>query len=248
MLGALTGVICSRSGVMNIGIEGQLLLGAFVAAMVASASGVAVAGPDRRRRLAGGVVGALLAVFAIQYTVDQIILGVVLERPHPRPHRVPVRRPDGALRQHAELPADLQRGQDPAAGRHPDHRAGLLPGDDLPLPDLPGPGPGPGGPVQHPVGAAHPRGRRAPGRGRHRRHPGVRHPVPQRHHGGAWSRHRRRLPDHRLGRELRQGHVVRRGLHRARRDDLRAVHAVRRDRRRRCCSASPPSCSRSCPP
>jgi hypothetical protein len=155
MLGALTGVICSRSGVVNIGIEGQLLLGAFVAAMVASASGSLWLGLIAGAA-AGCVVGALLAVFAIQYTVDQIILGVVLNSPHHRPHRVPVRRPDGALRQHAELPADLQRDQDPAAGRHPDHRAGVLPGDDLPLPDLPGPGPGPGGPVQPPGGGCAP--------------------------------------------------------------------------------------------
>ena len=39
MLGALTGVICSRSGVINIAIEGQLLLGAFTAAIVASGTG-----------------------------------------------------------------------------------------------------------------------------------------------------------------------------------------------------------------
>ena len=77
MLGALTGVICSRSGVVNIGIEGQLLLGAFVAAMVASASGSLWLGLIAGAA-AGCVVGALLAVFAIQYTVDQIILGVVL--------------------------------------------------------------------------------------------------------------------------------------------------------------------------
>src|SRR5215470_2010385 len=77
MLGALTGVICSRSGVVNIGIEGQLLLGAFVAAMVASASGNLWLGLIAGAA-AGCVVGALLAVFAIQYTVDQIILGVVL--------------------------------------------------------------------------------------------------------------------------------------------------------------------------
>ena len=39
MLGALTGVICSRSGVINVAIEGQLLLGAFTAAIVASGTG-----------------------------------------------------------------------------------------------------------------------------------------------------------------------------------------------------------------
>ena len=77
MLGALTGVICSRSGVVNIGIEGQLLLGAFIAAMVASASGNLWLGLISGAA-AGCLVGALLAVFAIQYTVDQIILGVVL--------------------------------------------------------------------------------------------------------------------------------------------------------------------------
>ena len=77
MLGALTGVICSRSGVVNIGIEGQLLLGAFVAAMVASASGSIWLGLIAGAA-AGCVVGGLLAVFAIGYTVDQIILGVVL--------------------------------------------------------------------------------------------------------------------------------------------------------------------------
>jgi simple sugar transport system permease protein len=77
MLGALTGVICSRSGVVNIGIEGQLLLGAFTAAMVASASGSLWLGMISGAA-AGCLVGALLAVFAIGYAVDQIILGVVL--------------------------------------------------------------------------------------------------------------------------------------------------------------------------
>jgi general nucleoside transport system permease protein len=80
VLGALSGLICERSGVINIAIEGQLLTGAFAAAMVSSAVGATVglwfglvAGC-----LTGGLVGALLAVFAIKYLVDQIILGVVI--------------------------------------------------------------------------------------------------------------------------------------------------------------------------
>jgi ABC-type uncharacterized transport system permease subunit len=77
MLGALTGVICSRSGVVNIGIEGQLLLGAFVAAMVTSGTGNLWLGLVSGA-LAGCLVGSLLAAFAIGYAVDQIILGVVL--------------------------------------------------------------------------------------------------------------------------------------------------------------------------
>ncbi len=77
MLGALTGVVCSRSGVINIGIEGQLLLGAFTAAIVTSVTGSLWLGLVCGA-LAGSLVAALLAVFAIGYRVDQIILGVVL--------------------------------------------------------------------------------------------------------------------------------------------------------------------------
>jgi general nucleoside transport system permease protein len=77
MLGALTGVVCSRSGVINIAIEGQLLLGAFAAAIVASGTGSLWLGLFSGA-LAGPLVGALLAVFAIGYLVDQVVLGVVI--------------------------------------------------------------------------------------------------------------------------------------------------------------------------
>ena len=77
MLGALTGVVCSRSGVINIAIEGQLLLGAFTAAIVTSSSGSLWLGLVCGA-LAGLLVAVLLAVFAIGYRVDQVILGVVL--------------------------------------------------------------------------------------------------------------------------------------------------------------------------
>jgi simple sugar transport system permease protein len=77
VLGALAGCLCERSGVINIAIEGQLLLGAFGAAIVASAFGTLWLGL-LTGSLAGGLVGVLLAVFAIRYLVDQIVLGVVL--------------------------------------------------------------------------------------------------------------------------------------------------------------------------
>ncbi len=77
MLGALTGVICSRSGVINVAIEGQLLLGAFTAAIVASGTGSLWLGL-MSGALAGALVGSLLALFAIGYRVDQVVLGVVI--------------------------------------------------------------------------------------------------------------------------------------------------------------------------
>jgi ABC-type uncharacterized transport system permease subunit len=77
VLGALSGCLCERSGVINIAIEGQLLFGAFSAAIVASAFGGVWAGLIAGS-LTGGLVGLVLAVFAITFMMDQIVLGVVL--------------------------------------------------------------------------------------------------------------------------------------------------------------------------
>ncbi len=77
ILGALAGVIGERSGVVNVALEGQLLLGAFVAAVAATMAGSVWAGV-LGGALAGVLLAALLAVFAIRYLVDQVIVGVVL--------------------------------------------------------------------------------------------------------------------------------------------------------------------------
>ncbi|WP_062069559.1 ABC transporter permease [Demequina sediminicola] len=77
VFGALAGTICERSGIVNIAIEGQLLAGAFLAALVGSMAGNAYIGMVVAP-LAGAAVGAILAVFATKYWVDQIVVGVVL--------------------------------------------------------------------------------------------------------------------------------------------------------------------------
>jgi ABC-type uncharacterized transport system permease subunit len=75
--GALCGVIGERAGVVNIAIEGQLLAGAFSAAVVATLTGSPLAGLVAAM-VAGVLVAAVLAAFAIKYLVDQVIVGVVL--------------------------------------------------------------------------------------------------------------------------------------------------------------------------
>jgi simple sugar transport system permease protein len=73
-LAALSGIYSERSGVVNIGIEGMMLLGAFVAVIFASLSGSSFVGI-----LAGMVAGMLLGwlhgVLSIKYRVNQIISG-----------------------------------------------------------------------------------------------------------------------------------------------------------------------------
>jgi ABC-type uncharacterized transport system permease subunit len=75
--GALSGVLSERAGVINIAIEGQLLFGAFGAVLIGSVTGSAWAGLVAAPIMAL-VIGALLALFAIGYQVQQIIVGVVL--------------------------------------------------------------------------------------------------------------------------------------------------------------------------
>lgn len=77
IFGAMSGVISERSGVINIAIEGQLLGGAFVSALVATLTGSPWVGL-LAAMVAGVLVSFVLAAFAIKYFVDQIIVGVVL--------------------------------------------------------------------------------------------------------------------------------------------------------------------------
>jgi simple sugar transport system permease protein len=77
IFGAMAGIVSERSGVINIAIEGQLLAGAFLSGVVASLmqstwAGLLVA------PFAGMAIAWLLAVFAIKYGIDQVVLGFVL--------------------------------------------------------------------------------------------------------------------------------------------------------------------------
>ncbi|HEY3008912.1 MAG TPA: ABC transporter permease [Micromonosporaceae bacterium] len=77
ILGGLSGVLCERSGVINIAIEGQFLVGAFAAAMAATLAASVWAGIIASA-LAGLLIAALLAFLAIRYLVDQVVVGIVL--------------------------------------------------------------------------------------------------------------------------------------------------------------------------
>ncbi len=75
-LGALSGVLCERSGVVNIAIEGMMLTGAFIGALVGSLTNIWIG--LLAAVLAGGALAAVLAVLSIKYKTDQIIAGTVI--------------------------------------------------------------------------------------------------------------------------------------------------------------------------
>jgi ABC-type uncharacterized transport system permease subunit len=70
-------MMCERSGVVNIAIEGQFLAGAFLGAMISSATNNLWLGVFSGA-VAGAIFGALLAFLALRYGADQIIVGVVI--------------------------------------------------------------------------------------------------------------------------------------------------------------------------
>jgi simple sugar transport system permease protein len=77
VLAAMVGIIGERTGVVNIGIEGQMLMSAF-----ASFFGSVLTGNIYLGMLigiaAGLIMGAFLAVAAVKWEMDQIIAGVVI--------------------------------------------------------------------------------------------------------------------------------------------------------------------------
>ncbi|MHB1091003.1 MAG: ABC transporter permease [Ilumatobacteraceae bacterium] len=75
-LGAIAGILCERSGIINIAIEGQLLGSAFAGSVVGSILG---AWPGIIAAMLMGVaLSGILAVFAIKYRVDQVIVGFAI--------------------------------------------------------------------------------------------------------------------------------------------------------------------------
>ena len=222
--GAMAGVLCERSGVINIAIEGQLLAGAFVGTVVGSLTNQWVA------VLAAGAVGALLglllAVLAIRFKVDQVIVGFAINffvlgltsfldsrvlTKNPQYNQVAVLRP-------LKHPDPLQ---------HPGHRRGAVRSDDLRLrlvraglhPQL--------GAVPHPLGPPDAGRRRAPRGRRHARRRRAAGAVPQRHPGRDGGRPGRGLVAGRVHRSLRREHHRRPRVHRAGRADLRPLEPGR---------------------
>ncbi|SDD50772.1 ABC transporter permease [Glycomyces harbinensis] len=77
IFGALSGVVCERSGVINIGIEGQFLMGAFTGVLVANITGNIYAGLAGAM-IAGSLSTMLLALLATRFQVNQVVVGVIL--------------------------------------------------------------------------------------------------------------------------------------------------------------------------
>ncbi len=74
---ALGGLISERSGVLNIGLEGMLLTGAFASAAATFASGSAEVGV-LAAIAAGGLVGLLHAFLSVSLRVDQLVSGLAI--------------------------------------------------------------------------------------------------------------------------------------------------------------------------
>jgi ABC-type uncharacterized transport system permease subunit len=77
LLGALAGVLGERSGVVNVAIEGQFLMGAFGAALVGTMATSVWLGLFSAA-IGGVIIAAILAVLAIRFLVDQVVVGIVL--------------------------------------------------------------------------------------------------------------------------------------------------------------------------
>ncbi|MEY2532216.1 MAG: ral nucleoside transport system permease protein [bacterium] len=77
IFGALGGIVSERSGVVNIGIEGMMLMGAFFGIFGADLTGSWLLGL-LMAMAAGAVIAFVHAVFSISLRADQIVSGVAI--------------------------------------------------------------------------------------------------------------------------------------------------------------------------
>jgi simple sugar transport system permease protein len=82
-LGALAGLWCERSGVVNIGIEGMMLTGAGIGFMVYAVAGAGQEGPwlyvaVAAAAVVGGLMAAVHAALSVTFRTDQIVSGVAI--------------------------------------------------------------------------------------------------------------------------------------------------------------------------
>lgn len=77
VLTGLGGVIHQRSGVVNIALEGFILIGAFVGIITANAAGSVLVG-FLAAAVAGGVAGLVFSVFVTRLQANEIIVGLGL--------------------------------------------------------------------------------------------------------------------------------------------------------------------------
>jgi len=77
MLAALGGAICNRAGVLNLALEGKMLLGAFLGITIAYFAGNTYIGIGVAV-IAGGMLGGLFAFLYLRYEVNLIILALAI--------------------------------------------------------------------------------------------------------------------------------------------------------------------------
>ncbi len=78
VLGSLAALIASRAGVLNLAIEGKMLLGSFIAVAVLFQRNLDPAVGVLAATIAGGVLGLIFAILYLQIRVNLIILALAL--------------------------------------------------------------------------------------------------------------------------------------------------------------------------
>ncbi len=246
ILACLAGLWSERSGIVDIGLEGKILVGAFASAAAATFTGSVWLG--LLAGVAAAVVVSLIHGYAsIDQRANQIVSGTAINMVADgltalignaiwsQGGRTP-QLPETAQFKEITLPFVSEIGAVPILG--PIYRRTDL----RPRPDrLHRLRDGPGhllGPLQHALRAASARGRRESGRRRHRRHFGARPALRRAGHLRDSGRPRRRLSRARPDRLFPAAHERRTRLHRACGAGVREVAARGRRSRPAFCSAS----------